>query len=301
MLYSEIEGIGKLSKFTLGTVQLGMNYGMANTTGQPSERQAFEILEESASAGVNSLDTAVAYGTSERVIGEYLRTRRSRFTITSKFKVLGTDPVREFEEQKRHTLNCLGPVDFYFFHDAHQMKAYGERLRDAMEKMKEAGEVKILGASVYEASEVEAFLDYEWLSAVQIPMNILDCRISQSGLLEELHKKGVTVFVRRVLLPGLLCMEQVPERYDFLASYVGEFRDIAKSEGMTLRELAVSYIRDLPGVSSLVLGCERKEQVKENAELVDAKRISVAGIEAVRSLAKKVPIEEAMDRIMGKK
>ena len=181
------------------------------------------------------------------------------------------------------------------------MKAYGERLRDAMEKMKEAGEVKILGASVYEASEVEAFLDYDWLSAIQIPMNILDCRISQSGLLEELHKKGVTVFVRSVFLQGLLCMEQVPERYDFLASYVGEFRDIAKSEGMTLRELAVSYIRDLPGVSSLVLGCERKEQVKENAELVDAKRISVAGIEAVRSLAKKVPIEEAMDRIMGKK
>ena len=64
MLYSEIEGIGKLSKFTLGTVQLGMNYGMANTTGQPSERQAFEILEESASAGVNSLDTACLLYTS---------------------------------------------------------------------------------------------------------------------------------------------------------------------------------------------------------------------------------------------
>jgi len=301
MLYSDTELVGKLSKFTLGTVQLGMNYGMANTTGQPSTQQAFEILDAAAAAGVNSLDTAVAYGTSEEVIGSYLKESSNRFVITSKFKVGEEDPVKGFEEEKRKTVEHLGKVDFYFFHDAQQMELYGAKLRDSMERMKEEGAARFLGASVYEAGEVEKFLDYDWLSAIQVPMNILDDRIAGSGLLEELQKKGKIVFVRSVFLQGLLCMDHAPERYAFLAPYVEQFRDIAKSEDMTLRELSAAYIRDLPGVTSLVLGCETSRQVSENADLINIKSISQGGTDAIRALAKKVPIEEAMARITGKK
>ena len=36
--------IGKISAMTLGTVQLGMNYGIANNAGKPDEQKSFSIL-----------------------------------------------------------------------------------------------------------------------------------------------------------------------------------------------------------------------------------------------------------------
>ena len=292
----------QISKFTLGTVQLGMNYGMANKTGQPSTEQAFAILDAAAENGVTSLDTAVAYGTSEEVIGKYLAQSQNRFFITSKFKLAGKDdPLAEFEQQKNLTKEHLGKVNMYFYHDAHQMRAYGSLLREPMERMKEEGLTSMVGASVYEVEDIEDFLKCEWLQGIQVPMNILDNRIVESGLLEELKKRGVLVFVRSVFLQGLLCMDTVPERFEFLGPYVEELRDIAKSENMSLREMSVAYIRDLPGITSLALGCETAGQVKENAELIGVKAISPAGTDAIRALGKRVPIQEAMDRILGKK
>lgn len=293
--------VENLSKITLGTVQLGMNYGMANVTGQPSREQAFQILDTAALVGINSLDTAVAYGTSEQVIGDYLHERKTDFFVTSKFKVSNEDPSGDLQQKIYKTRQHLDKVDLYLFHDGQNMIQHAKRLEEPLRRMKEEGFTRFLGASVYEVEEIEAFLQFDWLTGIQIPMNILDGRIVQSGLLEEMQKRGITVFVRSVFLQGLLCMERAPERYAFLNPFVEELRDVAKAEKMSLMELAVAYIRDLPGVSSLVLGCENVEQVQNNAELITVQSVSPAGAEAVRSIASKVPIEEAMLRIQGKK
>ena len=65
---------GGISAMSLGTVQLGMNYGIANNAGKPSEETAFAILRTALEKGVTSLDTARGYGDSEEVIGRFLRT-----------------------------------------------------------------------------------------------------------------------------------------------------------------------------------------------------------------------------------
>lgn len=300
MLYSDTMKMGKISSFTLGTVQLGIHYGMANTTGQPSVEQAFEILDAAAEAGVNSLDTAVAYGTSEQVIGEYLKQSSNRFFITSKFRVGTEEPEKTLRQQAGVTAGYLGKTDMYFFHNGSEMAAYAARLEEPLRRLKEEGMCRYVGASVYEAKEIEEFLKYDWMDGIQFPMNILDDRIVRSGLLEELSRRGVTVFVRSVFLQGLLCMDKAPEKYAFLEPYVEELRDVARAEGMSLKQLAVAYVRELPGVSSLVLGCETAGQVKENAELVSVKPVSAAGTAAIRGIAARIPIEDAMARILGK-
>ena len=60
------------SKMMLGTVQFGLNYGIANKEGQPSLEKVKGILRSAAEFGVNTLDTAAAYGTSEEVLGQAL-------------------------------------------------------------------------------------------------------------------------------------------------------------------------------------------------------------------------------------
>ena len=65
-----------MNRLALGTVQFGQNYGIANSTGQMSRSEVEKILELARLKGINTLDTAIAYGESENVLG---KNRRSGF------------------------------------------------------------------------------------------------------------------------------------------------------------------------------------------------------------------------------
>ena len=60
------------SRIGLGTVQLGMEYGVTNQSGRPSLEEAAAIVRVAAEHGVRVIDTAAVYGKSERVLGKTL-------------------------------------------------------------------------------------------------------------------------------------------------------------------------------------------------------------------------------------
>src|SRR5581483_6676026 len=61
------------SRLTLGTVQFGLDYGIANRTGRPSFAAVLDMVREAAESGVDVLDTAPSYGESEEWLGRALR------------------------------------------------------------------------------------------------------------------------------------------------------------------------------------------------------------------------------------
>ena len=61
-----------IDKLILGTVQLGLNYGVNNSAGKPSLETAFDILNLAYESGIRTIDTAEAYGDSQEVIGQYI-------------------------------------------------------------------------------------------------------------------------------------------------------------------------------------------------------------------------------------
>lgn len=288
-----------LSKFTLGTVQLGMPYGVNNKTGQPSQEAANEILSTALSRGVDMLDTAAAYGTSEQVIGNYLLkyTDMVRPMITTKYKLTSDNPGDELDKSLVTSLSRLGvdSIDVYMMHAAEQMTCFGSLISDRMAGYVADGRIGMAGVSVYTAGEIETFLRLGCYGAIQLPMGIMDVRLIKLGLIEELNLRGVAVFVRSVFTQGLIYMSDPPEGYKLAKRAILELNEIAEAEGMSLAQMAVSFIRDLPGVSSLVLGCETVEQVSENADLMDGPAVSESGRRAIMSL--EVPIEEIMAEI----
>lgn len=292
-----------ISRFTLGTVQLGVNYGMANTIGVPSQEQAFALLDAARQVGVNCLDTANAYGTSEEVVGDWRKAGGSDVNIVSKFKVRDpADPIGQFKAQLALSQQRLGTVAGYMFHNDEDMRLYGDVVRDEFLRAKEEGRISFVGASVYTAEDVEFMLEkHPWIEAVQLPMSVLDTRIAQRGLLEELHKRNVIVFVRSVFLQGMLCMEKAPEKYDFMQPSLDAVAEVARAGGLTLPQLAVAYIRDLPGVTSLVLGCEKAEQVVDNANLINTRPLTPAELDAISEIGRKAPIEQTMTVIRSAK
>ena len=292
-----------ISRFSLGTVQLGVNYGLANTIGVPSEEQAFNLLDTARKVGVNCLDTANAYGTSEQVVGDWHKATGGGMNIVSKFKVRDpADPVGQFKAQLALSQERLGSVTGYMFHSEADLRGHGDAICDEFHRAKEEGKVAFMGASVYTADDVEYMLEKTpWIEAVQLPMSVLDTRIAERGLLEELRKRNIIVFVRSVFLQGMLCMEKAPEQHSLMQPSLDAVNEVAKAGGLTMPQLAVAYIRDLPGVTSLVLGCEKAEQVVDNANLINTHPLTAAEMDAIAEIGRKAPIEKTMEIIRSAK
>ena len=69
-----------ISKISLGTAQFGLDYGIANQKGKISFSNAEKIIEFALSKNIKRIDTASAYGDSEKVLG---RIGVKNFKITS--------------------------------------------------------------------------------------------------------------------------------------------------------------------------------------------------------------------------
>jgi aryl-alcohol dehydrogenase-like predicted oxidoreductase len=99
------------------------------------------------------------------------------------------------------------------------------------------------------------------------------------------------VFVRAVFLQGLFFRDPdtLPSCLSEAGPYLRILRDAARAEGMTVAELALGHVRDLPAVTSLVVGAETVDQVRENLRLFSAPPVSAATNEWLRRAFDDVP------------
>lgn len=269
-----------ISPMTLGTVQLGMNYGIANNAGKPDEEKSFSILRTALSGGVAYLDTARGYGDSEAVIGRFLKTWEGETPgiVTKIPKLQGSTP-RELEkfvtESMESSLAALGvnKADAVMLHGATDPAVHGKACADAMKALLDHGYTDKVGVSVYTAEDVESMLQYDIFSLTQVPMSVFDQRLIAGGWIDKLKDRDYTVFVRSVFLQGLFFLD--PDRMtdpillEHAAPKLRVLREIAESENLTVAQLAIAFIRDLPGVTSLVLGADAPEQVRDNMAYFD--------------------------------
>lgn len=276
-----------ISKYTLGTVQLGMEYGIANKSGKPDMDKSFEILRTALDGGINSIDTALLYGDSELVIGSFFSGSgydRKQILLTTKFKLSpGEDlshkdvekQLRGFVEQSLERLKAK-QLPVYMLHNPKDMTHYGKAVPETLLKLQKEGLIGKAGVSVYTPAEVEEMLKNDLYEAVQLPMNIFDTRFVKSGVLKKLHAAGKIVFVRSVFLQGLFFSDPAGLKgvLKEAEAPLRQLASMAEHEGMSIAQLALSYIRDMEEVTSLVIGAETPQQVRDNIQLVEGPGIS---------------------------
>jgi aryl-alcohol dehydrogenase-like predicted oxidoreductase len=267
-----------ISKMTLGTVQLGLDYGIANNEGKPDESKAFRIIESALENGINCLDTAAAYGDSEKVIGNYLHSgkrKRSDIIIVTKFK-LGQTKSSDIEsviiksiERSLKNLNTDW-IDILLAHDAKEVSLYPETITKVLEKLLSSGTIRMAGSSCYEFCDIEPVLDNTIFQAFQIPVNILDIRITRGVGADKLRNK--LVFARSVFLQGLFFVDTQSLKGNLkeAGKYITALKNIAAEMDISVSELAVKYVRSLPYIDSLVIGADNPEQVIKNVKHIDS-------------------------------
>ena len=269
------------SSMTLGTVQLGMNYGIANEAGKPSLEKSFDILRTALSGRVNTLDTARAYGNSEEVIGAFLKTwEGEQPKLVTKIRKLQGETEKELTafavESVEGSLKDLGvnKVSAIMLHGAKDPIIHGKACANAMQYLLDKGYTDRVGVSVYTAEDIRGMLPYDTFSVTQVPMSIFDQQLIADGSVEALKDRGYTVFVRSVFLQGLFFLDPDkmtdPILLEHAAPKIRLLRQIAQAEGLTVAQLAIAFMRDQAGVTSLVLGADTPGQVEENMAYFDA-------------------------------
>jgi len=93
-----------MMKLALGTTQFGLDYGVSNSQGQVCPNEVTKILSLAKQAGINTLDTAPAYGNSEQVLGATRLTQQ--FSIVSKIPALSNNEI-DIEHYVKSSLQHL--------------------------------------------------------------------------------------------------------------------------------------------------------------------------------------------------
>ena len=196
-------------RLALGTVQFGLDYGIANAAGQVAPEEVARILTLAQQLGIDTLDTAINYGHSESVLGQC---GISPWQVVTKLPALpdGALDVAEWaHSHMRQSLARLGVVKVHavLLHKPQDLLGKnGDALLKALQDIKLQGHAAKTGISVYSPEELECFYALHHFDLVQAPFSILDQRLLVSGWLTKLHDMGVEVHTRSAFLQGLLLM-----------------------------------------------------------------------------------------------
>ncbi|MEV4344105.1 aldo/keto reductase [Actinoplanes sp. NPDC049596] len=281
-------GSYRQSALVLGTAQLGGAYGIANRTGVPDDDATARMLATARELGVTHLDTARAYGDSERRIGAALGDLGLK-VIT---KIAPGGAVRDSVAVSREALRVAGPLTILLHRAADVPGAWAD-----LRRCLETGEADRVGVSVQSPDELRRVLELPDLGYVQLPCNILDRRWLAGDLTAALAERPeLVVTVRSAYLQGLLAAgsgvtwpHYPDEQRDSVVSILDGLATELGREGRI--DLCLAYLLSLPWVTSLVVGAETEDQLRRNADLAGRKPLTGAEREQVLRALPEMPVE----------
>ena len=284
----------RVSRLVLGTVQLGMDYGIANRGGKPPYEQARAIVETAWRAGIQTFDTAQAYGESEKVLGRAL----ADLGIAGEGQVISKlaadlDPARrgDIAASIDRSIENLGgaPLWGMMLHRPEWMERWEEGVGPALREAREAGKVRYLGVSLTDPAQAERWLDHPDIDMIQVACNAWDRRPTNAGVFTRARELDKMCFVRSVYLQGLLAIapDQATERLPRAKQAAEAWHALARELGIPPVALAMRYALSLD--AALAVGAETPEQIAETVRLAAEGPLDAATIRRIR---------EAMDPVV---
>lgn len=269
------------SALTLGTAQLGSDYGIANRVGRQSRKNSLNIIKTAFNNGIHSFDTAWGYGESESILGSFIASQKygpNDPLIISKVPKIKNIKGRDFEPVyksiKQYAADSLKrlkkpKIEIYLLHDASDMTSCGGNVLKSLLKLKSDGMIGMAGVSVYYPRELKRALLIKDIEAVQMPVNIFDHRFITADILSNIRKSGKLIFARSVFLQGLFFLDpaELPVNLGFARRYLSRLQDFLNKENIGINELAMCFVKSIPEIASIITGAESESQILNNVNV----------------------------------
>ena len=285
----------RVSVLGLGCWPLGGGAGW----GDENERESIATVHAALDHGIDFLDTAELYndGRSEEIVGKALRDRRDRALLGVKVPPQYTEPgaLRQRLEASLKRLQT-DYVDLYQVHwpiEQHSIEDAFATLVD----LKAEGKIRAIGISNHGTQQMGlALATGAPIVSNQLGYNLLT-RAIETGIMPLCVEKGVSIIAYMVLLQGLLAdLHRTPEDVpDFRArtrhfssrrpgSRHGEegaeaevfaalagIRRVCEELGQPMARVALAWAASRPGVSCVLVGSRKPDQLLRNIEAASLK------------------------------
>ena len=277
-----------ISKITLGTAQLGLNYGISNINGKPDFKTALNILKFSYENGINSFDTSPAYGNSEEILGSFLNSgiekRIYEPIIITKLPSVNIKEKITYDlvySYVKHQINQsikslkLKHIPIYLLHHAPDIFLKDGIIIESLEQLKSEGLIDKFGISAYHPEEIEASLNFKEIEVIEVPINIFDQRLIKTGLLSKLKRSNYIIIARSIYLQGLFFIspKNLPKYLESAKTHLKKLNNLAKTKNISISKIAFLFVRDLAEITSLIVGVENIEQIKGNLNFLKEKSL----------------------------
>ena len=275
----------RIPRLVAGTAQLGMKYGIANSTSGPSESSATEVIETALECGIRFFDTAQAYGESEFFLGVALRRlgAANRVHVISKLDpaLSPADSPAVLRSVEESAGRLGGPLWAMLLHRPDWLNHWNQGLGTALREAQHRGLVKYVGASVHTVEEARKVLAHEAMDIVQVPANAWDQRMLRAGIFRLAAAQEKLCFVRSIFLQGLLTLpaEMVASRLGLAHRASQQWESVTHRCASSAEALAVRSVLSLP--AAIVVGMETPEQVRANARLFNLVPLSDAELDSI--------------------
>ena len=255
-----------MNRIVLGGAQLGLPYGILNGGETLSREEVARILDTAVDHGIDSIDTAIAYGQSESIIGE---TSQNRFNIISKLPPLPVDVSNVSEwvhsqvQGSLSRLKCTS-LDALLLHRPQDLTgAQGAELYAAIGSLMAEKMIHRFGVSIYSPDDLEGIIGTFDIHVVQAPLNVFDRRIL--GVTNRLSVLNIEVHVRSVFLQGVLIAnpKDRPQRFEPWSEHFALFDEWVRSSGVSAMACCMGFALQQPGIAKLVIGTTSAESLDE--------------------------------------
>lgn len=253
---------------------MGLDYGVNNSSGKISLENSCVILSKAFELGIDTLDTAEAYGNAHQVIGNF-----HELHPEMKFKVITKVPhdvvAGEIEQKIRTYINDLY-VDYLEILMFHSFDTYqhNKHIIPILTNLKRQGIIKRIGVSVYTNSQIEALLLDDEITVVQMPFNLLDNESVRGDLMTKLKAKGKIIHTRSAFLQGLFFKDHSGDDnviYQKLSNELITIKNIAIEENTSVSNLALNYCLYQKNIDQVLIGVDSVNQLIENLKALNYK------------------------------
>ncbi len=260
-----------MNRLALGTAQFGLDYGIANRRGRIPDDEARAILRRARVAGIDMLDTAIAYGDSETRLGAM---GIAGWQVISKLPAApeACDDISKWVVDaisgSLDRLHCRRLTGLLLHRPQQLLEAAGHRLYEALALVKRDGLVERVGVSIYDPGELDALGGRYRFDIVQAPFNILDHRLIETGWLRRLADEGVELHARSVFLQGLLLMrpDERPRKFDRWTSLWSRWEAWLSADRLSPLQACLRHVLSFPEISRVIVGVDGSLQLDEILE-----------------------------------
>jgi aryl-alcohol dehydrogenase-like predicted oxidoreductase len=265
--------------------------------GPVARAEALSTLARAEELGCNLVDTAVVYGDSEAVLGEFLKGRRSRWVLATKYSFQPAGMTATVEEQLRRLDTDV--IDFYQLHSMPE----DERTFEELFALKKSGKVRFVGVSLYSAHDIDGVLAQPLIDGIQVRFSLLDPDPFLRRV-AELRDGRLAVLVRSSLKEGFLTgkfrrdatFAPPDQRHEWSAAQIAATVDqverfrFLEGEMHSMVRAAVAYPLSFPEVSTVLLGTKNAAQAEENFGTIPGARLSRASLERICALQEEMDL-----------